>query len=150
MSSFTLRKSSILSRDDLFKISTDVSNFHNVFPKYFKSIKIIDESDYVKTAYETIHFLGMKTHVKTRHEIFSPDTHNVYILSGPLSGTSFVEKYTQDSTGSKVEIKVHLNYQKIFSVLPFFTKLIFKRMNNVFAEFITASENYFEKSILSK
>ena len=48
MSVFTMRKSSILSRDDLFNISTDVSNFHNVFPKYFKSIKIVDESDYVK------------------------------------------------------------------------------------------------------
>ena len=89
MSEFTLKKTSILYRDDLYKISTDVSNFHNVFPKYFKSIKILEKNDYSITALEEIHFLGTKIQVKTMHEIFSPDIHNVYILSGPLKWNLF-------------------------------------------------------------
>ena len=44
MTEFILKKTSILSRDDLYKISTDVSNFYNVFPKYFKSIQILDKN----------------------------------------------------------------------------------------------------------
>ena len=44
MSKFNLVKKSNLHRDLIFKISTDVENFHNVMPEYFKSLKIIQNS----------------------------------------------------------------------------------------------------------
>ena len=150
MSDFTLKKSSILSRDDLYKISTNIANFHNVFPKYFKSIKILEKNDYSIIALEEIHFLGTKIQVKTMHEVFSPDTHNVHILSGPLRGTSFVEKYDVDSHGTKVSISVDLKSKGFFSYIPFLNRIMERRMNKVLTEFILVSEKYFENSILSK
>ena len=39
-----LIQTSKLDRDTIFKISTDVENFHKIMPKYFKSLKIISNS----------------------------------------------------------------------------------------------------------
>ena len=44
MSGSNLIQKSNLDRDILFKISTDVENFHKIMPKYFKSLKIITNS----------------------------------------------------------------------------------------------------------
>ena len=41
MSKYNLVQKSNLKRDLIFKISTDVENFHKVMPEYFKSLKII-------------------------------------------------------------------------------------------------------------
>ena len=150
MSQFTLKKNSILSRDDIYKISTDIANFHNVFPEYFKSIKIISQKEKDVTALEEIRFLGLKLNVKTRHEIFPPNIHNVYILSGPLRGTSFIERYEPDSQSTTIEIKVNLKLNPILSLIPSFSRLVSKRMDRVFGEFILAAESSFESSILTK
>ena len=66
MAEFSLKKNSILSRGDMYEISTNIANFHNVFPEYFKSIKIISQNDKTITAFETINFLVYCT------EIISP------------------------------------------------------------------------------
>ena len=44
MSNYKLAQKSNLDRDVIFKISTDVENFHKIMPKYFKSMKIISYS----------------------------------------------------------------------------------------------------------
>ncbi|MCE2614602.1 MAG: hypothetical protein LVO36_01720 [Nitrosopumilus sp. (ex Thoosa mismalolli)] len=150
MAEFSLKKNSILSRGDMYEISTNIANFHNVFPEYFKSIKITSQNDKTITAFETINFLGLKINVKTRHEIFEPHIHNVYILSGPLKGTSFFERYESDSQRTRIEIKINLKLNKILSIIPYFPQLMLKRMDRVFGEFILAAEDSFEKSILSK
>ena len=64
MSAFNLIQKSNLDRDILFKISTDVENFHKIMPKYFKSLKIISDSLNEKVVLESIHFLGKKIKVK--------------------------------------------------------------------------------------
>ena len=49
MTVFDLSGNSSLSRDVVFKISTDVTNFHNIMPNYFKSLDVLsnDESGIV-------------------------------------------------------------------------------------------------------
>ena len=55
-----LFKKVTLNRDIIFKISTDVENFHKIMPKYFESLKIISNSPNEKIVLESINFLGMK------------------------------------------------------------------------------------------
>jgi len=52
-----MERCSSLSQNKIFQISTDVENFHNVMPEYFKSLKIIKENHYGNIVIEKLNFL---------------------------------------------------------------------------------------------
>ena len=142
MSGFNLVQKSNLDRDIIFKISTDVENFHKIMPKYFKSLKIITNSLNEKVVLESIHFLGRKIKIKTKHIIVKPNVHKVFILTGPVSGTSFIETYDSTLSGTNISILVDLKLHGILKLIPFLKILILKRMNSVMSEFIICAEIY--------
>jgi len=146
MSKFNLVQKSSLSRDLIFKISTDVENFHKVMPEYFKSLKIIKNSSNEKIVLESIDFLGRKIEIKTKHVIIQPNLHKVFILTGPANGTSFIEKYESSSTGTDISIVVDLQLNGFLKFIPFLKLLLLKKMNSVMSEFIVCAESY-SKSI---
>ena len=138
-----------MSRDIIFKISTDVSNFHKIMPDYFKSLKIIDDTlPDQKTVLENISFLGRTIDVKTKHVIMQPDTHKVFILSGPLRGTAFIENYgVSKSNGTDITITVNLSMHGLLKFIPFLDRIISKKMKSVMLEFVRSSENYFNSAM---
>ena len=142
MSKFNLVKKSNLHRDLIFKISTDVENFHNVMPEYFKSLKIIQNSSNEKIVLESIDFLGRKIEIKTKHVIIPPNLHEVFIINGPAKGTSFIEKYESNPTGTDISISVDLKLNGFLKLIPFLKLLLFKKMNSVMSEFIVCAESY--------
>ena len=142
MSGFNLVQKSNLDRDIIFKISTDVENFHKIMPKYFKSLKIITNSLNEKVVLESIHFLGRKIKIKTKHIIVKPNIHKVFILTGPVSGTSFIETYDSTLSGTNISILVDLKLHGILKLIPFLKILMLKRMNSVMSEFIICAEIY--------
>jgi len=142
MSHFSLHNQSVLPRDVLFQISTDISNFHKVMPRHFKSLEILDDAPCEKLALESIMFLGLCHHVKTKHVIVHPNTHHVFIMSGLLKGTVFSEKYTPSCSGTDIEIVIRLRLNGILKFIPFSQSLIIKKMNSVMREFVICSENY--------
>lgn len=142
MSSFNLVHKSNLERDIIFKISTDVENFHNIMPKYFKSLQIVSNSLNEKIVLESIDFLGKRIKIKTKHIILKPDIHKVFILTGPAKGTSFIETYTSNSNGTDISILVDLKLNGVLKLIPFLKFLLLKRMNSVMSEFIVCAESY--------
>lgn len=142
MSKFNLVQKSNLNRDLIFKISTDVENFHKVMPEYFKSLKIIQNSSNEKIVLESIDFLGRKIDIKTKHVIIQPNIHEVFILTGPAEGTSFIEKYESNPTGTDISISVDLKLNGFLKLIPFLKLLLFKKMNSVMSEFIVCAESY--------
>ena len=142
MSGFNLVQKSKLDRDTIFKISTDVENFHKIMPKYFKSLKIISDSLNEKVVLESIDFLGRKIKIKTKHIIVKPNVHKVFILTGPVSGTSFIETYDSTLSGTDISILVDLKLHGILKLIPFLKILLLKRMNSVMSEFIICAEIY--------
>ncbi len=142
MNTFTLKKDSSLSQKDLFSISTDIKNFHNIMPDYFKSLDIIEEKKKKKIVLEKIKFLGTTLNIKTKHVIKYPDIHEVYVLSGPTKGTVFIEKYTPSDKGTEVSIEVQLVFNGIMKVLKVLQGYVAKKMNSVMSEFIYLAEKY--------
>ena len=137
-----LIQTSKLDRDTIFKISTDVENFHKIMPKYFKSLKIISNSLNEKVVLESIDFLGRKIKIKTKHVIVKPNVHKVFILTGPVRGTSFIETYDSTLSGTKISILVDLKLHGILKLIPFLKILVLKKMNSVMSEFIICAEIY--------
>lgn len=142
MSKFNLIQKSNLDRDLIFKISTDVENFHKVMPEYFKSLKIISNSSSEKIVLESIAFVGRQIEIKTKHVIIQPNLHKVFILTGPAKGTSFIETYVPSSVGTDISIEVDLQLTGILKLIPFLKIFLLKKMNNVMSEFITCAESY--------
>ena len=93
MKNFILTRFTSLPQEKVFHISTDVKNFHNVMPNYFKSLYIIKQKEAEKIVIEKIKFLGIPLKIKTKHVIEKLDVHKVYILNGPTKGTVFLESY---------------------------------------------------------
>ena len=142
MTGFNLIQKSNLDRDVIFNISTDVENFHKIMPKYFKSLIVISNSLNEKVVLESIHFLGKKIKVKTKHVILKPNIHKVFILDGPIGGTSFIETYHSTLSGTNISILVDLEFHGILKLIPFLNILLLKRMNSIMSEFISCAEIY--------
>ena len=148
MKSFNLHRHSSLNRDVVFKISTNVANFNNIMPEYFKSLIVIKDSHTEKIVLEKIRFLGQTITVKTKHIVLPPNTHEVFILSGPLRGTSFIENYEISSNGSDIVISVNLEINGLLKLIPFLNNFLAKKMSSVMNEFINSAENYSKKNFI--
>jgi len=112
-----------------------------MLPKYFKSLKIIKDNVHEKIVIETINFLGFSMKVKTKHLILPPNIHHVYILSGPLKGSSFIESYNPSKNGTDIVIDVALKFFGFFSGFNFINNYIFNQMLVVMNEFVSAAES---------
>ena len=142
MSKYKLIQKSNLDRDLIFKISTDVENFHKVMPEYFKSLKIISNTPNEKIVLESIDFLGRLIEIKTKHVVIHPNLHKVFILSGPAKGTSFIETYDSTLMGTDISIEVDLQLNGYLKLIPFLKIILLKKMNSVMSEFILCAESY--------
>jgi len=142
LTGYNLVQKSNLDCNTIFNISTDVENFHKIMPKYFKSLTIISNSLNEIIVSESIHFLGIKIKIKTKHVILKPNIHKVFILDGPVKGTSFIETYNSSLSGTDISILVDLKLHGILKLIPFLKFLLLKRMNSVMSEFITCAEIY--------
>ena len=142
MTGCNIVQKSNLDCNTIFNISTDVENFHKIMPKYFKSLTIISNSLNEIIVSESIHFLGIQIKIKTKHVILKPNVHKVFILDGPVKGTSFIETYYSTLSGTTIEILVDLKFHGILKLIPFLKFLLIKRMNSVMSEFIICAEIY--------
>ena len=151
MIDFGLYGQSSLNREIVFKISTDVNNFHTIMPNYFKSLDILSEDESGIIVSEKINFLGLSVKVKTKHLVLPPNIHKVFILTGPLKGTSFIENYESSSFGTLISISVNLKINGLLKYIPFVKKIFRKKMSHVMLEFINCAEKYSieNKSFLS-
>ena len=140
MSNFDLSGKSSLDREIVFKISTDVKNFHKIMPNYFKSLDILSEDESGIVVLEKINFLGQSVKVKTKHVILPPNIHKVFILTGPLKGTGFIEQYEPSSSGTLISISVNLKINGMLKFVPFIKRIISKKMSYVMLEFINCAE----------
>ena len=149
MSNFDLSGKSSLDREIVFKISTDVKNFHSIMPNYFKSLDILSEDESGIVVLEKINFLGQSVKVKTKHVVLPPNIHKVFILTGPLKGTSFIEQYEPSSSGTLISISVNLKINGMLKFIPFVKRIISKKMSYVMLEFINCAEKYSIENKLS-
>ena len=149
MINFDLSGQSSLNREIVFKISTDVNNFHSIMPNYFKSLDILSEDESGIIVSEKINFLGQSVKVKTKHLVLPPNIHKVFILTGSLKGTSFIENYESSSSGTLISISVNLKINGLIKYIPFVNNILRKKMSHVMLEFINCAEKYSIENKLS-
>ena len=122
MPKFKFVKTVDADRDKIFKVITDFENLAKIFPKYFKSLKIISKSGNVTKLQEDLEFLGKKLSVTVDHIVEEPDKHIVIMLDGPGKDTRFEETFEKVSEGTKITVEVDLVLNGKFKVMGFFAK----------------------------
>jgi len=150
MGYFKFKRHTVLSQPIIFKISTDIENFKNVMPNYFKSLEIIEKKDSQIIVLEKIKFIGINLKIKTKHEILKPDIHKVYILSGPTKGSEFIETYIPSKNGSDIIIEIKLGFNGCMKIFSFLEGYIAKKMEMVMNEFIFSAEKYYLQDMYSQ
>ena len=138
MMRFTLKKKSKIQRGTLYSISTDIENFSKIMPKHFKSLKIKSIVGNNVLVDEKIYFLD----VKVKHVILHPEIHEVHILSGIMSGTTFIESYKKTENGTDITIDVSVNLNGISKLLYPFGFILKRQMSKVMEEFLESSEKF--------
>ncbi len=143
---FILKKNSLLIREKLFSVSTDIENFPTLMPRHFKDIVITKSVDGELFVDEKINFLGYFLDVKTKHVIVHPGIHEVHMLSGLMNGSSFVESYDKTSDGTLVTIDVSIVLNGASKILSPFGFLIKRQMTKVMVEFLNSAEKQVSES----
>jgi len=135
-----MERCSSLPQEKIFQISTDVENFHQIMPEYFKSLEVIEENEHGKIVIEKIKFLGITLKIKTKHVILNPNIHEIHILSGPTKGTIFTETYVQTGNGTVVSIYVKLVLNGFFKYFGFLENFLANKMSSTMDKFIISVE----------
>jgi len=90
-------RSSDVDREKIFEIMSDVKQYPNILPRNIHEVKIINRTDNVIFAEETISERGIKVKLLVKHEIFPPERHEIEIIGGYANGTKIVLFYENDS-----------------------------------------------------
>ena len=142
MPKFSFTKIVDVDRDKIFNVITDFENLAKIFPKYFKSLKIISKSGNITKLEEELEFLGKKLNVTVDHIVEEPDKHTVIMLDGPGKNTKFEEIFEKMPEGTKITVDVDLVLNGKFKVMGFFAKKQIKnKMSQALDEFAEVAKN---------
>ena len=142
MPKFSFTKIVNVDRDKIFNVITDFENLAKIFPKYFKSLKIISKSGNITKLEEELEFLGKKLNVTVDHIVEEPDKHTVIMLDGPGKNTKFEEIFEKIPEGTKITVDVDLVLNGKFKVMGFFAKKQIKnKMSQALDEFAEVAKN---------
>jgi len=84
-----------VDKNQMFDLLADVENYPKIFPKYIKSVKILNHTNDVIITEETISYEGITRIVEVKHEIKPYEYHKVTALSGEFKNSSFMFNFTQ-------------------------------------------------------
>ena len=142
MPKFSFTKIVNVDRDKIFNVITDFENLAKIFPKYFKSLKIISKSGNITKLEEELEFLGKKLNITVDHIVEEPGKHTVIMLDGPGKNTKFEEIFEKMPEGTKITIDVDLVLNGKFKVMGFFAKKQIKnKMSQALDEFAEVAKN---------
>ena len=142
MPKFSFTKIVNVDRDKICNVITDFENLAKIFPKYFKSLKIISKSGNITKLEEELEFLGKKLNVTVDHIVEEPDKHTVIMLDGPGKNTKFEEIFEKMPEGTKITVDVDLVLNGKFKVMGFFAKKQIKnKMSQALDEFAEVAKN---------
>jgi carbon monoxide dehydrogenase subunit G len=116
---------------------TDFENLKEKFPDLFVSIRVIERSKNVVVTEERFAVLGTVVKQRSRHTLRRATTHTVEVLTGDLSGSKVVERYSDGPDGGTiVDVEAEFRLGGFASILPQFVvrPMIEANLRRVFEE----------------
>ena len=105
----------------LFETMADIHNYPKIFPNNIISIIIINQSENVIFAKETISERGITTDIIAKHMLFPPDKHIVTIVDGDAKNSTITIMLDELNSSTKLTTKIEMELRGVlipFGLLP--------------------------------
>lgn len=129
-----------VNKDQIFEIMADPKQYPNVLPSTFLEIKIINQTNNVIFAEETISERGIETKMLVKHEIFPFEKHVIEILDGYAKDTKIIISYDEMDSKTNISSDIFLNTSgPLMIIVPFMSQSNFE---SAYSSVIQAFEDY--------
>jgi len=105
---YQIEKEFQVDKKKIFDVLADVQNYPKVFPKFVKSVKILNQTDDLVFTEETISYEGITRVIEMKHEIKPYEYHKVTALSGEFKNSSFMIQFNlKDPRVTKINTEIY-------------------------------------------
>ena len=126
-----------VDRMKLYKSMANISNYPEIFPNNVLSVNIINQSENVIFATETISEAGIKSNLMVKHMLIPPDKHIITIVEGDAKNTTITTIFDEVGSTTKLTIKMEIELKGILIPFGFLPANQFEHaMNTVISGFV--------------
>lgn len=113
----TITKEVPVGKEEIFLAMAQIENYPKIFPKNILSINIINQTNEVIFAKETIRHQEFQKEVLIKHTLIPYEKHIIEILEGDALGTVIIISFQEQGPKTKVTIEmvIHIDNIKIES-----------------------------------
>ena len=104
----SLRQTVSVEKENIFKIIASPELYPQVLPQNILEVDIINQTQNVIFAEETITGKGFGTKILVKHELFPPEKHVIEILDGYAKGSKIVMKFSEIDSKTRISSELHL------------------------------------------
>jgi len=121
----------------LFETMADIHNYPKILPNNIISIIIINQSENVIFAKETISELGITIDIIAKHMLFPPDKHIVTIIDGDAKNSTITIMLDELNSSTKLTTKIEMELRGVLAPFGFIPEnQIQNAMNTVISGFV--------------
>lgn len=107
-----------VNKNQLFLVISNVTEYPIIFPENVRSIEIINQTNSVIYAKETIKERGIETTLLIKHTIIPFDKHIIEVIEGEARGTKITINFEGDNNSTKISASLDLHIKGV--LIPFY------------------------------
>jgi len=121
----------------LFETMADIHNYPKIFPNNVISVNIINQSENIIFAKETVSEAGITADIIAKHMLFPPDKHIVTVVDGDAKNTTITIMFDEFDSSTKLTIKMEMDLKGVLIPFGFLPQNQFQSaMNTVISGFV--------------
>jgi len=121
----------------LFETMADIQNYPKILPNNIISIIIINQSENVIFAKETVSERGITTDIIAKHVLFPPDKHIVTIVDGDAKNSTITIMLDELNSSTKITAKMEMEFRGVLIPFGFLPQNQFESaLNTVISGFV--------------
>ena len=111
-----------IEKEIIYRVMTDVENYHKVLPRNIQSSNIIERSDNVFLVEYEVFEAGINTKLLVQHKMYPYNEHIMEIIDGDAKGTKITQKFSNKDSVTTINTVIEFELEGILSTIGFLPK----------------------------
>lgn len=132
-----------IDKKEIFELMANLEKYPSILPHNVKSIKILNQTDNVIYAEETLSESGFNMEFIVKHEIIPFEYHSLEIISGNAKGSKITLNFVENDGNTIIDsyLEIHFSGYLKFLMLPLTERNIESAFNSVISSFESFLKN---------